>query len=135
LRLHIETQQLILTVEDFIVHKESSNSPKMKSFPAVSELYAQVSPTVCFQQCRSSPTLGPPQNAYRGPLVIHRSFHRYATSQGRVTFKPKYPNCRHNFGRTRSVARFQGLGGMIFVFIVCLKQVFLSTTKFGGNCP
>jgi len=32
--------------------------------------------------------------------------------------------------------RFEGqnafLGGKIFVFIICLKQIFLSTTKFGG---
>jgi len=66
-----------------------------------------------------------------------------------MAFKTKYPNCRHNFGRTRPVARFQDLGGThtflggkIFVIIICLKQKFLSTTKFGGaqtilggNCP
>jgi len=34
------------------------------------------------------------------------------------------------------------LGGKIFVFTICLKQIFLSTTnfgeaqkRFGGNCP
>jgi len=27
----------------------------------------------------------------------------YATSRGRMAFKTKYPNCRHNFGRTRPV--------------------------------
>jgi len=54
--------------------------------------------------------------------------------------KTKYPNCRHNFGRTRPVARFGGLtgqntflGGNSSVFIICLKHIFLSTTKFGGR--
>jgi len=36
-----------------------------------------------------------------------------------MAFKTKYPNCRHNFGRTRPVARF--------------KHIFLSTTNFGGH--
>jgi len=27
-----------------------------------------------------------------------------------MAFKTKYPNCRHNFGRTRPVARFYDLG-------------------------
>jgi len=49
----------------------------------------------------------------------------------------------------RPVARFlcfgvknTGLGGKIFVFMICLKQIFLGRTKFGGeqtdfggNCP
>jgi len=53
----------------------------------------------CVIQCRISPTL-PPQNAYRGPLMvfIKESFRRYATCRGRMAFKTKYPNCRHNFG-------------------------------------
>jgi len=80
---------------------------------------------------------------------IKKSFRRYATSRGRMAFKTKYSNCRHNFGRTRPVARFWGLGGKIHFyrgkilnFIIYLKQFFLSTTKFeghkewfGGNCP
>jgi len=55
-------------------------------------------------QCRISPTL-PPQNAYRGPLMViyNKSFRRNVTSRGRMAFKTKYPNCRHNFGRTRPV--------------------------------
>jgi len=64
-----------------------------------------------------------------------------------MVFKTKYPNCRQNFNKTRPVARFQDLehniflGGNNFVFIICLKQIFLSTTKFGraqkiwGHCP
>jgi len=68
-------------------------------------------------------------------------FRRYVTSQGRMAFK-KYPNCRHKFSKTRPLARFKRLGGKIhfqggniFVFIICLKQFFLSITKFGGYFP
>ena len=55
-----------------------------------------------------SAQLWPPQHVYRGPLLViyKKSFRRYATSRGRMAFKTKYPNCRHNFGRTRPVARF-----------------------------
>jgi len=42
---------------------------------------------------------------------IKKSFRCYATSRGRMAFKTKYSNCRHNFGRTRPGARFWGLGG------------------------
>jgi len=53
-----------------------------------------------------------PQIAYRGPLmVIYKKKLCDAKSRDRMTFKTKYPNCRHNFGRTRPLARFQGLGG------------------------
>ena len=62
--------------------------------------------------------------------------------------KTKYPNCRHNFGRTRPVARFGGLTGpntflrgKDFCFYRMFKTHFLSTAKFrrrkkdlGGNC-
>jgi len=47
----------------------------------------------------------------------------YATSRDRMPFKTKYPNCRHNFGRTRPVTSFQDLGeqntfyGEIFLFL------------------
>jgi len=34
----------------------------------------------------------------------------YALSRDRMPFKTKYPNYRHNFGRTRPVTSFQGLG-------------------------
>ena len=50
-----------------------------------------------------------PQNAYRGPLMViyeKKRFRRHATFGGRMVFKTKYPNCRHNFGRTRPVAKF-----------------------------
>jgi len=53
-----------------------------------------------------SAQLRPPQNAYRAPLMmIYKKTHfwRYATSRGGMAFKTKYPNCRHNFGRTRPV--------------------------------
>jgi len=54
------------------------------------------------------------KNACRGPLmVIYKKKLCYATSRGRMAFKTKYPNCRHNFGTTRPVARFQGFGGKI----------------------
>jgi len=36
---------------------------------------------------------------------------------------------------SRPVDRFQGLGGKIFYFIICLKQIFLGITKFGGFSP
>jgi len=32
-----------------------------------------------------------------------------------MAFKTKYLNCRHNFGRTRPVARLQGLGEKYFL--------------------
>jgi len=52
-----------------------------------------------------SAQLCPPQNASKGPLmVIYKKKLCYATSQGRIDFKTKYSNCRHNFGRTRPVA-------------------------------
>ena len=57
-----------------------------------------------------------------------------------MAFKTKSSDCRHNFGRTRPVARFKVwrgqihfYGGKILIFIICLKQIFLSTTKFGGH--
>ena len=37
-------------------------------------------------------------------MVIYKK--SYATSRGRMAFKTKCPNCRHNFGRTRPVSRF-----------------------------
>jgi len=54
------------------------------------------------------------QNGYKAPLmVIYEKSWRYATSRGQMVFKTKYTNCRHNFGRTRTVARFWGLWGKI----------------------
>jgi len=54
-----------------------------------------------------------------------------------MDFKTKYYKCRHNFGRTRPVARFGGkihfYEGKILICIICLKHIFLSTTKFGGH--
>jgi len=44
-------------------------------------------------------------------VIYKKRFRRYATSLGRMAFKTKYSNCRHNFGRTRPVARFKGLEG------------------------
>jgi len=48
------------------------------------------------------------KNAYRCPLVViyKMRFRHYATSRGRMAFKAKYPNCWHNFVRTKPVARF-----------------------------
>ena len=91
-------------------------------------------------QCRISPTL-PPKMLRRAPLmVIYKKKLCNAISRGRMDFKTEYSNCRHNFGRTRPVARFWGLvgkihfyGGRIFVLSYVLKQIFLSTTKFGAQ--
>jgi len=49
-----------------------------------------------------------PQNANRAPLIAiyNKRFRRCATSRSRMIFKTKYPNCRHNFGRTRPVVKF-----------------------------
>jgi len=79
-------------------------------------------------------------------VIYKKRFQRYATSPGRMTFKTKYLNCRHNFGKTRPMNWFSGLGeNYIFsgkiVFVICLTKIFLSTTKCGGhkniwdNCP
>jgi len=92
-------------------------------------------------QCRICPSVGLPQMLPRAPLmVIYKNKLCNATSPGRMDFKTKYSNCRHSFSRTRPVARFWGLGGKIhfyggkiLIFITCLKQIFLSTTKFGGH--
>jgi len=76
----------------------------------------------------------PPKMLTRAPLMViyKKCFRRYATSRGRMTLKTKYSNCRHNFGRTRPVARFQFWGckmnlfwGKILLFIICLKQFLL----------
>jgi len=83
-------------------------------------------------QCRISPTLGLPKNASTGPFkVIYKKKLCKATSWGRLDFKTKYSNFRHNFGITRPVARFWDLAskihfyrGRILVFIICLKQIF-----------
>ena len=65
-----------------------------------------VSTPESYNQCRISPTL-PPQMLTGAPLmVIHKKQFCYAASRGQMAFKTKYPNCRHNFGRTRPVARF-----------------------------
>jgi len=57
-----------------------------------------------------SAQLCPLQNAYRGPLmVIYKKSYVMLHLKAEWPSK-KYPNCRHNFGRTRTVARFQGLG-------------------------
>jgi len=33
----------------------------------------------------------------------------------------------------RPLARFQGLGGKVFVFIIYFKKFLLGSTKFGGH--
>jgi len=38
-------------------------------------------------------------------VIIKKRLRLYATSRGQMAFKTKYSNCRHNFGRTRPVAR------------------------------
>jgi len=81
-------------------------------------------------------------------MVIYIKKLCYAASRGQMDLKTTYPNCRHNFGRTRPLARLQGLveqnkllWGKIFIFVICSKQIFLRTTIFGvtkrfvGNCP
>jgi len=70
------------------------------------------------------PNSGPPKMLPRGPLmVIYKKKLRYATSRGWIDLKPKYSNCKLNFGTTRPVARFWGLGG---------KNTFLLAKDF--NC-
>jgi len=46
-----------------------------------------------------------PPKKNRGPLMViyRKRFRRCATSRGRMAFKRKYPNCRHNFGGTRPI--------------------------------
>ena len=69
-------------------------------------------------QCRISPTLPPPKVLPRAPLmVIYKKKLWYATSRGRMDFNAKYSNCRHNFGRTRLVTRFWGLGEAKYIFM------------------
>jgi len=34
-------------------------------------------------------------------MIYKKHIQRYATSLDRMTFKTKYLNCRHNFGKTR----------------------------------
>jgi len=36
-------------------------------------------------------------------VIYKKRFRRNATSRGRMAFKTKYPNCRHNFGRSKPV--------------------------------
>jgi len=54
----------------------------------------------------------PPKMLTGVPLVViyKNSFRRYASSRGRMDFKTKYHNCRHNFGSVRPVVNFQVLG-------------------------
>jgi len=61
-----------------------------------------------WRQCRSSPTPGPPKNAYRGPLmVIYKKMFLTLFYISRPNdLQKKYSNGKHNFGRTRPVARF-----------------------------
>ena len=61
-------------------------------------------PPVFCMQCRISPTLDPPQSLQGPPNGD--LWNSYATFRDRMALKTKYPNFRHNFGRTRPVARF-----------------------------
>jgi len=72
-------------------------------------------------------------------VIYKKNFRRYTTSRGQIAFKTKRPNglqnlnCKHNFGRIRPVYSLGGntyLEEKIFIFIICLKRNFLSTTKF-----
>jgi len=68
---------------------------------SLSELYSVTFSDRC-THCRIRPSLGPPEMLIGGPLMmIYKKSH--ATSRGRMAFKTKYPDCRHNFGRTRPV--------------------------------
>jgi len=63
----------------------------------------------------------------------------YATSRDRMPFKTKYPNCRHNFGRTRPVTSFQDLGdqntfyGEIFLFLSHVNKFFWAQQNLWGH--
>jgi len=84
---------------------------------------------------KSNPTTGK-----LGPIInaVH--------SLQSFTFTDKV-DAKHNFSREEHnpIARFEGLGGnytcsggKIFVFMMCLKQIFLVTIRFGGiasECP
>jgi len=69
-------------------------------------IYQHIQNDYTYMQCRSSPTLAS-QNAYRVPLMVIyiKRFWLYAASRSQMAFKTKYPNCRHDFGRPRPVAR------------------------------
>jgi len=97
--------------------------------------------TTFTQTSAEAAQLWAPQNGCKAPLMViyEKSFRRYATSRGRMAFKTKYPNCRHNFGRTRTVSRFWGLwgqdtfvkGGKIFLSYVWNK-FFWDQQNLGG---
>ena len=61
-----------------------------------------------------------------------KRFRCYAISRGRMAFKTNYPNCRQ-FWQNQARSQVSSLGGMMFVFIIGLQQIFLSTTKFGRH--
>ena len=82
-------------------------------------------------------------------VIYKKHFRRYATSRGRMAVKTKYSNCRNNFGRTRPVASFSGLGGQntflggkdfsiyhMFETMFCKNsKIWGAQKRFGGNCP
>jgi len=88
---------------------------------------------------RISQTLSPP-NAYSGPLmVICKKKLCYATSRGEWPSKQNTliaetilaePGPQSGFDVWGAKCIFKGKD---FVFIICLKQIFLRTTKFGGT--
>jgi len=58
---------------------------------------------------RYQPSSGPPKMLTGASLTViyKKSFRRYPTSRGRMTFETNYPNCRHNFGRIRPAPGFK----------------------------
>ena len=94
------------------------------------------------------PNSGPPQHAYRGPPNSDLS-KTLCYISGPNDLQNKISWLQKQFWRNQArsqVLRFGVqntlLGGNIFIFIKCLKQSFLSTTKyrraqkrFWGNCP
>ena len=84
------------------------------------------------------PNSEPPWNAHRGPVVVvyKKVFDVMLHLEAEWPFEI-YVNCRHNFVRTRTLAGFKVWGeqnaflrGKIFVFVIYLIEIFLSTAKF-----
>jgi len=84
----------------------------------------------------------PPQNAYKSPVMViyKKKFLTLCYISRPNGLQNKISSFQAQFWKNQARSQVLGfggkntsLGGKIFVFIVCLKQVFLRTTKFGGR--
>ena len=82
----------------------------------------------------------PPQNAYKSPVMViyKKKFLTLCYISRPNGLQNKISSFQAQFWKNQARSQVLGfggkntsLGGKIFVFIVCLKQVFLRTTKFG----